>query len=334
MAESARRRFLNQMAAHAPSNETLSRLALSCSALARSGQILSTISSPDAARNALLEAATILEADARKSGWTQIEQAAAECRSVAASVSDADSIASCRRLATKLARQASTLATEVQQQTRKTHKPAGQPDAVIAASTIPAPAPAPVTSSAPPPSAAPTPARRMEQPAREAPRPVAARATPRDADIARVRVATSAVEREAVTAALLAGDRFAVVGADTIIDVNQNRMWLARLGPAGPYRTAQEFVAGCRAGGYSDWRLPRPDELQQLLSAGGRAWAIAHGLFEAGSGTAAGRVCVWTCDTRWRWRRFRREVTVIDLRTSQVGVIPASNRTVRVMALR
>jgi hypothetical protein len=340
------------MAARSSSNESLSRLALSCSALARSGQILSTVSSPAAARAALLQAAEILEVDFRKSGWAQIEQAANECRSVAGTATEADLIVSCRRLATNLARQASSLATEVQQQTRKAPKHGTQPvvtvptpgPAPLAPVTPPASPPAPAPTAAPKPASAPVPRAKPATPVPAQPaapkatpepvvQPVSARASVRDADLARVTVATSAIEREGVAAALQVGDRFAVIGSELIIDVKQNRMWLSRLGPTGSYRTAREFVDGLRGAAYSDWRLPRPDEVQQLLGAGGRDWAIAHGLLPSLSGSTA-PACVWTSESRWAWLRFRKEVTVIALATGAIAVVPASNPALSVLAVR
>jgi hypothetical protein len=155
----------------------------------------------------------------------------------------------------------------------------------------------------------------------------------RDADLARITVATSAIEREGVAAALQAGDRFAVIGSELIIDVKQNRMWLSRTGPTGSYRAAQNFIAGLHGAAYSDWRLPRPDEVQQLLGGGGRDWAIAQGLLPSLSGSAA-TIRVWTSETRWVWLRFRREVTVVDLATSAIAVVPASNPALTVLAVR
>jgi hypothetical protein len=316
----------------ASSNDSVSRLALSCSALARCGQILSGVSSPAGARAALAEAADLLDQDVRKSGWPQIEKAAAECRSVAASAADADLVASCRRLATNLARQASTLATEVQQHSKKaaSAKP-GAPTAVPPPQKPSIPAAKPVVPAAQPtPKAKPASPRKAET--APAPRPVAQPSEPprkaRAADIERVRIAVSAHEKEAVAAALESGDRFALVGSDVVIDVKQNLMWMPRLGPVGSYSAALEFAAGWGGGGYNDWRLPRPDEVQQLLQGGGRAWAVSHGII----GGAASMV--WTSDARWRWLRFRKEVTAVDLQSGAIETRSAREISMAVLVVR
>jgi hypothetical protein len=314
----------------AASNDSVSRLALSCSALARCGQVLSGVASPVAARIALAEAAGILEEDVRKSGWTQIEQAAAECRSVAASAADRDLVAACRRLATNLARQASTLATEVQQHSRKTAKPA-TPHAASAPVKSPTPAAKPATRPSEPQPAAKAPKPLKEEAAPKAQpvaQPTETRRKARAADLSRLRIAVSAHERETVSAALESGERFALVGSDVMIDVKQNLMWMPRLGPPGSYATAIEFVSKWVGGGYSDWRLPRPDEVQQLLQGGGKAWAVSHGLI----GDAA--CLVWTSYARWRWLRFRKEVTVVNLQTSAIDMRPARESSIGVLVVR
>jgi hypothetical protein len=331
MAEFALRRFLKPMAAHTPSNETLSRLALSCSALARSGQILSTVSTSAAARNGLLEVAAILDSDARKSGWSQIQQAAEECRSLAATVSDTELITVCRRLATNLARQASTLATEVRQQSQKPLKESSRPGTLpprVAVASPNASITFPLPSHGAPPMHAGEPLA-----ASEARNPQEELSPARITDVGKFRTVKLAVEKQAVTVALNTGARFAQVGLEIIIDLQHDRMWLARLNTSGTYREALAFLASCRGGGYCDWRLPQPEEVQDLLRAGGQDWMAAQGWFSKDAGPTAEN-CVWTSHTRWRWLRFRREVTVVCLCSRQSRIIPASLDAVRFLAVR
>jgi hypothetical protein len=152
-------------------------------------------------------------------------------------------------------------------------------------------------------------------------------------DVGKVRVAMLAVEKKAVAIALETGTRFATAGLETIIDVQQDRMWFALPVPTGTYREALDFLATCRGGGYCDWRLPRPDEVQALLDAGGKEWVIARELFSFGADRTT-EVSIWTNQTRWRWSRFRKEVTVIELHTGHMRAVPASAGAVQTLAVR
>lgn len=319
------------MAAHAPPNESLNRLALSCSALARSGQVLSTVSTLAAARRGLLEAAEILDNDARKSGWPQIRQAAEECRNQAATGSDAELIAICRRLATNLARQASTLATEVQQQSKKTLKESSRPVRLPPRAPETA-SPTSVTHPLPPHVTAPIRSGdRFTAP--EAQNSLEKQATAPLTDVGKCQIAKLPIEKRAVAMALETGARFAIVSPERIIDLQYDRMWLAQPNASGTYRKALQFLATCRDGDYFDWRLPRPEEVQDLLRGGGSEWVAAQEWF----GKVASRTAensVWTSHTRWRWLRFRREVTVICLCSGQSSTIPSSMDAVRILAVR
>jgi hypothetical protein len=314
------------MASQHPSRETLGQLALSCSALARAGQILSTVHDPDQAGKALLQAAAILEDDLRTSGWLQIGDLAAECRAAADSNDGTGLIEVCRRLATKLARQASTLATEVRQQSKRAAAPTAPPTSAV---PVPSIGPAAAAAAGPP-------AGRDEQRSELHPvatEPAHGKRRIHDADLARVSVAVSPGERRAVLAALEAGDRFALVQGEMVIDVEHNLMWLARLGPRGPFSTALQFVTACRVGGHADWRLPRPNEIQQFLARGGRDWAAGHGMWRAGE-AGAGLVTVWSNDFRWRWLLLRKEVTVVDTATGAISMRRSGSKNVGVLAVR
>jgi hypothetical protein len=300
------------MATPASSRESVNRLALSCSALARAGQILSTVTDPGRAADALGQATRILEDDARSSSSPQIIEAVSECRDAVESAADVDAIAQCRRLATQLARRASSLATEVQQQSKK-----GVVSA--AARTVPpvrAPSVPAVPVSAPP-----------------APRESPRRDIVREPDPGRISVAVTAEEKAAVLEAMKSSARFAVVGNGTVIDLKTNLAWLASGGPAGTYSQARDYVATRREGGHGDWRLPRPDEVQQLLSGGGAAWARSNGMLRSG-GSNAEAAMVWTQESKWRWLRFRREVTVIQLSTGAIALCAAGRRDVGLFGVR
>jgi hypothetical protein len=290
----------------------VNRLALSCSALARAGQILSTVTDPAQATDALAQATRILEDDARNSGLPQIIEAVGECHLAVESAADVDAIALCRRLATHLARRASSLATEVQQQSKKG-----------VASTAPPTVPSIGRPGAPtvPVSAAPATPESLR------------REISREQDVGRISVAVTAEEQAAVLEALRQSARFAPVGNGTVIDLKTNLTWLASAGPAGSYTQAQGYVAARREGGYTDWRLPRPDEIQQLLGGGGGQWVRSSGMVR-GTGTGAAPTRGWTTDSSWRWIRLRKEVTVVDLATGAISRCPASRRELIVLGVR
>ena len=240
----------------------MGRLALSCSALARAGQVLSMVTDPAKANEALQQAATILESDAKASRLAPIEAAAVECQSAVGAGAEGERVAACRKLATKLARLASSLATEVQEQSRK----AGKVEAMPTAKPAPAPTPVPAVKAAP-----------EQRPAKP------------KIDLTPIRVAASTEERTAVTAALEAGKRIAEVRNGTLIDTRMNLMWAAKAGPAGPHAAAEVYASQCRLGGYADWRLPQPEELQHFLAGGGRE--LGASLFGSDQGAA---MSLWT----------------------------------------
>jgi hypothetical protein len=310
------------MATHDPqTRELMSRLALSCSALARAGQILSTVTDPEATSRALQQATAILEADARASSLPQIAAAARECRDADDDGDPAARVAGCRKLATRLARLASTLATEVQEQTRRIKT---QPTLVALESPEVAGA---GTANVPVETAMPRPPSVPEVPPAVPLPPVAMPAPPPPRprlDVARIHIAVSAEERAAVTAAFEAGSRFAEVGNGTLIDTRLGLMWAATVGPSGSHAVAVEYAAQSRLGGYADWRLPRPEELQHFLAGSGH---------EVLSGGAGRPMSLWTSDTSRRWL-FLRQATVVHTATGSAEEVAASRRDVGMVLIR
>jgi hypothetical protein len=143
-----------------------------------------------------------------------------------------------------------------------------------------------------------------------------------------IRVAATAEERAAVTATLEAGQRFAGVRNGTLIDTRLDLMWASKSGPPGSHKAAGVFAAQCRFGGYADWRLPRPAELQHFLAGGGRD--LGPTMFGTGSGAA---VALWTCETSRRWF-FIRQATVVRVGTASVDVVSAGRGDVHVLVVR
>ena len=134
--------------------------------------------------------------------------------------------------------------------------------------------------------------------------------------VERITVARTAAEKSAVALALRDSKRFAVIGNGTIIDTNTNRMWVARPGPATPHSGAQSFAQNLRLGNYADWRLPTPEELQQLVAEGGSYAARSLGMFTPEQG---GNVdWLWTSRSRRRFWFFGREAICLSLRTGQL----------------
>jgi hypothetical protein len=275
--------------------EAMSRLALSCSALARAGQVLSMVADPAKTDEALRQATAILESDAKVSRLPQMETVVAECQSALSAVAMTERVAECRKLATRMARLASTLATEVQEQSRKAGKVEAKP---AAASPV-----APVAK----------PEKRPSKP---------------KVDITPIRVAATAEERAAVTAALETGQRFADVKNGTLIDTRMNLMWSAKIGPAVVHRAAVGYASSCRLGGYADWRLPRPDELQHFLTGGGRDLTA---MFRIESGSSA--VALWTSETSRRFL-FLRQATTVQVRSAAAQPVAAGQGNVHVLVVR
>ena len=134
--------------------------------------------------------------------------------------------------------------------------------------------------------------------------------------VERITVARTAAEKSAVALALRDGKRFAVISNGTIIDTQTNRMWVARPGPATPHSGALSFAQNLRLGNYADWRLPTPEELQQLVAEGGSYAARSLGMFTPEQG---GNVdWLWTSRSRRRFWFFGREATCLSLRTGQL----------------
>jgi hypothetical protein len=306
--------------------EMMSRLALSCSALARAGQVLSTVTDPAKTAEALRQASAILESDARVSGLPEMEAVTRECQAAIKDGDPSGQVAVCRKLATKLARLASTLATEVQEQTRKAGKLEPKPatvspsrPAVAPPSQAPPPAPVPSVSRVPAaatPSSVPVPPKARPAPGKRPARP--------KVDVARIRVAASVEEQAAVTAALETDERFAVVRNGTLIDVRTDLMWAAKVGAPGTHSSAEAYASQCHLGGYADWRLPRPEELRHFLGGDGR---------ELGPIMFGAATMLWTSETRRRWF-FIRQATVLHVRTASVEVVSARRSDVHVLVVR
>ncbi len=287
--------------------DTINRLALCCSALARSGQILSAVGGAGQARSALRQAATHLDEDPRLAGLANLAELAAECRSAADAPDDAALVAVCRQMAARLARQASQVATEVQGQSRKVVKPAVEP--VPAAPVVEEPAvvaePVPVAPVAP------------EEPV--VAEPVPAAAAPPPPGYQYVTVARTPEEQAVVAAVLKGGGRFAVLTNGTVIDTETNLMWAAKVGPSANYTAACRYAAACGLGGYADWRLPRPEELRSLLTGSGRDFARTTGMLIAeGSGVEAEHL--WTAEFQWRWLFLWREVVTMSVRNAETAI--------------
>jgi hypothetical protein len=270
----------------AQTREAMGRLALSCSALARAGQVLSTVSDPAKTEEALRQAASILESDARVSRLPQMETAALECQSVLSTVAVPERLGACRKLATKLARLASTLATEVQVQTRKAGKAEAKPAPEV-------------------------------RPGRT------------KVDLTPIRVAVTAEERSAVTAALEGGKRLAEVGNGTVIDTRMNLMWAAKVNGPVAHSTALNLASHCRLGSYEDWRLPRPEELQHFLTGGGRD--LGGGMYRDEGGRMA--VALWSSEASRRWL-FIREATAVQVRSGAMQAVSVSRTEVHVLLVR
>lgn len=327
--QSAKDKFMGN--GNPQTREAMSRLALSCSALARAGQVLSMVTDPAKTDEALRQATAILESDAKVSRLPQMEAVVAECQSALSAVAMTERVAECRKLATRMARLASTLATEVQEQTRKAGKveakpAAASPVAPVIAPTVapPQPTQAPAAPKAPPPPPAAAPPRVPVAPvAKPGKRPSKPKV-----DITPIRVAATAEERTAVTAALETGQRFADVKNGTLVDTRMNLMWSAKIGPAVVHRAAVAYATSCRLGGYADWRLPRPDELQHFLKGGGRDLPA---MFQIESGSSA--VALWTSETSRRFL-FLRQATTVQVRSAAAQPVSAGQGNVHVLVVR
>jgi len=148
-------------------------------------------------------------------------------------------------------------------------------------------------------------------------------------DVTPIRVAVTAEEREAVVAALEDGRRFAPVANGTVIDTGMKLMWAVKAGPAMSHRDAQGYAAEYRLAGYTNWRLPRPDELQHFLIGGGRDFGPI--MFDGVGGSPT--VALWTAETSRRWF-FIRQATVVQFETGSVTVASARRSDVYVLVVR
>ena len=303
------------MTVNARALDPKSRLALACSALARAGQQLSTASSADQARNALLQVATQLETDGNLSTLIPVEEITRKCRETASSADETPLVAACRQLATTLARRASSLAAELQQK-------------VVAAHAEPTPSPVPPPSPVPAPPVAPAIPAHLQP----TPQPAEAPAPKPRVDPARIReltIAATTEEREAVRVALETGSRFAPVGDALLIDTRANRMWLSYLLPATRYADVLAALPRLDIGGYGDWRLPSPDEFRRIIDGGGFQALRSMGVLPA-----VNAPLLWSSDFRSRFFGLRKSVCVANGDTGELIREPASSTRVQVLAVR
>jgi hypothetical protein len=82
-------------------------------------------------------------------------------------------------------------------------------------------------------------------------------------------------------------------------------------------------------GGYNNWHLPQPDELQHFLIGGGRDFGP---VMFGGEGSAS-TVALWTAETSRRWF-FIRQATVVQFETASILVASARRSDVRVLVVR
>jgi hypothetical protein len=297
-------------------------LALCVPALARAGQILCTVVAPAQARDALRQAAAVLESNGRFVGISGVKDLADTCRAAADSTEEAQLVPICRQLAATTARHVTAVAHEIQQQA----KGQGRPALPTAATPPETPKPAieirPVQAARPAGLAKPA---GKPQPA-EKPQVSPGR-------VERITVARTPAEKAAVTLALQNGKRFAVVGNGTLIDTQANQMWAARVGPTAIYGVAQTEIQKLHLANYADWRLPTPDELKRLLADEGSDFARSSGLFTAEKGRG-GVDQLWTSESRLRFWFFGREATCLSVHTGGFSRQKAGATGVGVLAVR
>ncbi len=355
-------------------NGSPGNLAQCVPALARASQLLCTVSQPNQARDALQQAAGLLDGNGRFTDITAVKQLADRCLLMAQTGAEGQLVASCRQLGASMARQMTTLTQQIQQLSKAparavapvppspkpavkvSEKPVETPAAAAqpkpAEQPVPVPEPVPVTRPKPVQPAVPgAPVQptgaRPRPPAK--PAPAAAPKVPEEARpvgktgpvpkpevvpgmLERITVARTAAEKAAVAAALQKGKRLAVVGNGTVIDTRTNRMWVGRLGPVTPFRGAQSYAENLRLGNYADWRLPSPEELQQLMAEGGREDARLVGLFASEQGSGA--EWLWTSQSRRRFWFFGRLVTCMSFRGGQFSPQKAGAARVAALAIR
>lgn len=310
------------------------RLALGCSALARAGQALSTTSSPEQARKVLLDVAAQLESDRNLGELVPVDEIATQCRQTSESEDAAAVLAACRRLATGLARRASSLAAEVQQkagasQTKDTAAPGALPQ-TAAAQTEPVPPATPVDVPQRPES---TPLPQESVAAAAAPElPAAAPSSKPQIDparLAKISIARNGPEREAVGAAIEAGRRFARVQGVTVIDTQTNLMWLSRPLEGMPHKLAAAAILSLDSGGYRDWRLPTAHELEALLAGNGQQALRSLGVLPAMSAPL-----LRTGEIHSRFLGWKKEVVVVNSGSGESLRRPLSDAGVPTLAVR
>jgi len=305
--------------------------------------MLSTVSDPARGRQTLQEVAQLMEANAALSEVLAAAEIAQKCRAAAQTTADPQVLGVCRQIATGLARTASSLATEIQQSTGapsrtelkappksqpgpspeppKTPAPTASPPTQdklapqpSPAPPHPTPAPAAQTASAPPPKPAP----------QSAPAPTGEKARPAAVPIDRVTTARTAAEKEAVTRALQDAKRFAPIANGTFIDTRHNRMWTARVVPAASHAAARRLAGDCRAGQYSDWRLPQPAELQELLAGQAREPLRSAGVFQPEDGGNPAE-WLWSSEVKSRFLGLLKQAIACQISTaSTVPLKPAT----------
>jgi hypothetical protein len=312
------------------------RLALACSALARAGQALSTTTSPEQTRKVLVDVAAQLESDRNLGELIPVDEITLQCRELAKTTDEAGLLAACRRIATSLARRASSLAAEVQQKAAvgsagafASSARSSQPDDGVEAGGRTADIPA---KSPPPPEAAVV-SQAPEEPAAAAaaaPGPAVPPKPPIEPTrVAQVSIAASEAEREAVAAALEVGRRFARVQGITVIDVEGNRMWLARPQPGMTHAAAVEAVDRLDTAGYRDWRLPSASELRVLFEGQGGEVLRSLGILPAMSSPL-----LRTDEVQARFLGLMKKVVVFDTGTGTLLRRRLKDATVQTLAVR
>lgn len=338
------------MAAQPPTPERRGLLAKGCSALARAGQMLSTVSEPSKGRQTLQQVAQLMEADPRLSDVLATAEIAQKCRTAADATDDPQVLTVCRQIATSLARTASSLATEIQQPTGTPPRtelrtpPKSQPIPSPEPPQSPAPAPtppqprparppSPAPSHTPPSPTAPTATTPTPPPAPAIPQPTAPKAATSAVAIDRVTIARTVAEKEAVIRALQDGKRLAPLDNGTLIDTRHNRMWTSRLVAARNHAAARRFAGQCRTGQHADWRLPHPAELRDLLADSGRESLRSLGLFQPQGGGDPAEM-LWSSEVKSKFFGLVKQAAACQISTGSTVLLKPSSPNVHVILVR
>jgi hypothetical protein len=254
-----------------------------------------------------------MESDRNLAAVTDNAELARRCRMAAENTGDSEIVTACRQLATHVARQASTLATDIRQG-RATSRPVEPPPA--------------------PPEAAPRVTQRPTAPVQpEIEEAVPLPSQPElveafdsavstdvrsDTSIELVTIAQTEAAKEAVRSAIRLGRSLAVVGDGTFIDIHGNSIWTVTTGTPLSHAGAVDAARRCTHGNFRDWRLPDPEELESLLARGGLPGYTSSG------------PRFWTRLVRSRLLGIVKQAAVYDSQTGQTEYV--SRRTAGVLA--